>query len=319
MTDGIIQHSYPGFFDGVYLSASDINQIAQEQQYIYGMYQHLRFAQEISRQDWYRYMLHRYRYLHIRTSDVTTIDGSHLLINGIDAGPVAATSNEFVVDLGNGEDVFVSNPYNLSLNKPYTLQWQEGEEFGGVEMWWCFEHPHDDGLFHLPQTVPTFTTGANAAQLNALSDDTRYLVENQAMMPPGCFTSRSFNFTGTSTWRYFIWHQHRYLHCSARWAPSGEDGINHEVKFKINGVEFFGHTGSGEGTWLYSFAYDMQGDDHQSFDLPVEGHPTFHDVDEPSVGWYTIDVTVNNPDPFNTRANFQLYMIAESPFTSRIA
>ena len=89
----MIQHSFPVFRDGVFLGAGDLNQLAQEQNYIWAMQQQINFAHYYTIDYSPKWLFHRYRYLHMRASGTST---SELFINGISAGPVAASANDIV-------------------------------------------------------------------------------------------------------------------------------------------------------------------------------------------------------------------------------
>lgn len=304
----MIQHSFPVFRDGVFLGAGDLNQLAQEQNYIWAMQQQINFAHYYTIDYSPKWLFHRYRYLHMRASGTST---SELFINGISAGQVAASATDIVIDLGNGYNGNVSNPYNLTLHRPYQI------EFVGdpINVYESFEFPHATAAWSPPATNPTFVAGASAVDLNAISQNSEYFTDTLVSMPTS-FTAWGVN--GTSNNRFYIYHRHRYIYMKFYWNPNGETGVNHDFRVNLNDNIIFGHEAPGENSYTYHFAYDLVNNQHVEYQLP-NLNEAISDFDHSGLnGWYYIQVRTTNPDANNQDAHGSIIMIGETPYTAQL-
>lgn len=68
---------------------------------------------------------------------------------------------------------------SLPTGKPYSLDLEVTGETG-VLMRYAYEFRTTTSAYALPVVLPTFSTGANETQLNALSEDTQYMVDTVA-------------------------------------------------------------------------------------------------------------------------------------------
>ena len=307
-----IDHDFPVFADGVILGAGELGQLAQEQQWLHAMHNSFNYAELRTNNDRNRWLFHRYRYLHMRA---TATSASELFINGVSAGTPAASATDFVVDLGNDYNSFSSNPYGLTLHRPYKVSWDTGTP---INLYDIFEFPHNAAAYTFPASNPTFASAASALQLNAISDNTAYMYRSPLGATPAGFTGWGIN--GQSDTHFSINHLHRYLYVKCYWHPNGTNGTNYDFRVNIysnagDNLLFFSPA-SGENTYTYHFVYDLISNAHVTYNISY-GSGLIYDYDHTGLsGWYDIQVRTNNPD--GQDGDGVIILLGETPYPDRV-
>lgn len=214
----------PTFFNGIPLSAHDLNKLSSVQEFIY--YSNQRWNVPFER--WYagdeaiRYLRHTHRYLHYNTH--LNLD---LTINANNYGEI---SGDGYIDLHPSG----TNPYGMTYNKFYGLQIEPltGGAFARIFYEWPVTginlNPDDAAA------APTFTVGSvvPAAELNKISTRLQYLLDNYAFNPVVPFPTKRVITNGGSNEIYFVFrHVHRYVYFS--WLGSPDRDHDHTYKFQI--------------------------------------------------------------------------------------
>lgn len=249
----------PTFADNIILSASELNLISAAQSILDGTHGLLNFPFLLPEKALSNFLLHRFRYLHWRVQATTP---RIMRINGINAGAVANSATSGHVDLGNDFNGGGSNPYNLTLNRPYAVDWTDD---GIASM--LYEHVSPSGSLSLPYSVPTFSGVLQASQLNAVCNDTTYLI-NACLVPSIGYPGSDYGL-GDATKHFFLYmfHVHRYLHFQGRFHPGGTLGTGNQFDFKmeINGDRVFGDVVNEDKSGTYSIAVDLEGSNNVKF------------------------------------------------------
>lgn len=242
----------PKFRDGAFLGAGDLNRIGQVQAYIQRVNvgrPNIPFERMGINDN--RLMVHHSRYLRWVTASATA---ASLRLNG-EVIDTASGADSGVVDLSG---------YGFQLNQLYELMWTGT----AVICTRLYESPSADGVLVLPASDPTFTTGANADQLNALSTNTQYLLDNAGRLPNRGFVSRTRSgFTGSQSQHFVFTHQHRYLYWSGDMRHGGDVGQDLDTRIRINETLIWhdgvnGNANAGGRYKFYETWYDLQGTDH---------------------------------------------------------
>jgi hypothetical protein len=246
----------PSFRDGGLLGASDLNRIGQAQSYIKQSMNRFNIPFYYMQQDQTRHVMHRHRYLHWATS---TASGADLEVNGN------------VVDTASGTSGYADlNAEGIGTNEVYSVVWTGA----ATTCKRLYEWPDTSGnTLTLPETSPTFTGGtATATQLNAISTNTQYLIDNIARRPYTPFVARRWGLAPAPREINYSFRQtHRYLYFSGELWYDGDNGSDTvEWEWKINGtpIRGFGTNGeTGDGGTYYAFSwwYDLQGTGHEDF------------------------------------------------------
>lgn len=240
----------PTFADGWLLGASDLNAIGQSQSYINQMMVRPNVPFFYMPEDELRYVVHRHRYLHWVT---TSASGANLQVNGSTVDTASGTSG--YADL---------NSLGLADGEGYEVKWTGA----ATTCTRLFEHPETSATFTLPNTSPTVIDVVTAAQLNAISGNTKYLVDNIANAPLTPFMARRWAPVPNQTFEYGFVHSNRYLYFYARGDYSGTQGTDDfTINWKINGTTFRAFNSDGDdddggALFIFDWFYDLQGTDH---------------------------------------------------------
>lgn len=298
----------PQFRDGSFLGAGDLNRIGQTQSLIHQVsdarpsipFEHMAIDDP-------RHMIHRHRYLHWKTTSATT---ATLNLNG---SPVdtATGADSGVVDL---------NSLGLGNNEGYELEWT-GTAVNCVRL---YESASATGILTLPETNPTFTTGANDTQLNAVSDNTKYLLDNAGRLPNAGFVAKTYSGIKPSLdvyWQFI--HRHRYLYWSGEVEHNGDEGDDSiDVQLQVNGAtqiwedQTDGRASTGGRFSFWEFWIDLQGTNHSEggFTSSGMGNPgTITIADGSTLGLspgdeYQIEMNI---DTDTTKFHVRTYMMGE--------
>jgi hypothetical protein len=200
-----------------------------------------------------RFVVHRSRYLHWGVEAVRS--GAHLKINGNTVATATATSG-YVDLIGTA----------LTPNEVYEVVWTDDSLVVGSHL---YESPSTTGTLVLPSTPPTFTSGADEDQLNAISTDTQYLLDNGILVPNLAFVSKiSVGNRPSYTYYYTGLHLQRYLYISGTCRHGGEIGDDDIfIKVSINSTEVFylhvdGTVANGGRFAYFNTFVDLEGTDH---------------------------------------------------------
>lgn len=296
----------PTFADGIKLAASDLNVISNAQAFLNNGYYDLNFPFEYLKQHRNVYFVHRFRYLHWRTQSTTT---AHLMINGVSAGAVAQGATSGAVNLGFDYSEFNSNPYNLTLHRPYAVQWAEADAY-------CtrlYEHQSASGNLSLPAGVPTFAGIVSANTLNNVGANCKYLIDTALDCPVPVYMTRSY-LPSADDRRYFaMYRKHNFLCFKGRYVPNGSDGIINGVVLRVNDVQIWSISlnGNAEGSWDIMFGF---GGGPQ---FNYGGTGTLLAVNVNPTGFYEIQVKVANEEGHVT-ARMYNNLLCESPYSNRL-
>ena len=249
----------PAFADGAILGATDLNRIGQAQSYINQVLNRASVPFRYMAQDETRYGVHQFRYLHWVVSSAS---GADLELNGDVVATASSTSG--TVDL---------NSLGLAVGDVYTLKWTGAT----TTCKRLFEFPTSSGSLSLPASTPTFSSGANATQLNAVVSNTQYLIDNVQNAAYTPFISMTLHPVPSQTLTYGMKHAHRYLHFEGQAWYSGTQGTDDfHIDWIINGTTFRAFNTDGDnddgGAYFYfNWWYDLQGTDHTDDSYTITG------------------------------------------------
>ncbi len=308
---GVTPPDLPAFTNFIIIGAGELNRISANQLYLDGIHQTLNWPFEFTFDGYVRYPFHRHRYLYWQTRDSSS---AQMVINGISAGQVAAAATSGFVDLGNGYDIWVSNPYNLTLHRPYGVEWIDGS----VTCRLLAEHQESNGILTLPYPSDTFFSGQTptANHFNNIAGNTGYLIQNAGMQASGGFTARSYDiYPPDREIRWLIWRRHRFLHFRARYDSVG--GGTNWVRLRINGRRCFQQHVPPSTTGLYDCVVDLD-NGGQNVNYGPNGAFDFSDgpLDAPVGQFY--DVTLFVEDDGGTPSRLYTYLLCEGPSNARI-
>lgn len=297
----------PVFKNGIVASALELNIISEAQSFLDGSFGLLNFPFQRTERDVPIYGLHRFRYLHVyvAAANPTAI----LYINGVSAGTPVSSSTHAVIDLGNGFDGGSSNPYNLTLNQPYSLIWGTG----AIDCRLAFEHVSSSGTLSLPASVPSFSGVLQDSQLNQICTNTQYLID-ACIVPATGFTAQDYGLgSGSKTLLYTMYKYHRYLHVQAFFRPSGDNTNpkNNAFRIHIDGILVFSDAVTSDHTASYNIVFDLEGSGNISYG--VDGH--FESTSHPT-GIYDIQLEAEGDDVYS--AVLTTYLICESQTTTSL-
>lgn len=303
----------PTFTTGIVVGAGDLNAIGANQTYLNGIDQTLNWPFERTPDGYLRYPFHRYRYLHWKT---TATSSAQLLINGINAGAVAATSTSGAVDLQNSFNQYIGNPYGLILHRPYVVEWVGAE----VRCEYLAEHAEANGVLTLPNANTSFSSGqqVTAAQLNNVAGNTKYLVENAGMLPSGGFAGRTYDIVeGDNNIRWRMWRRHRFLHCRLRFSSIDSSGQSNFLRLFVNDRRCFVDNVQGGATHDWDFCVDLN-NGGQNFKFSGNGGHDFSDgaLIAPQYDWYEIRLLAT--DKGGTPSRLYTVLLCESTTATRL-
>ena len=297
----------PVFKNGIVASALELNIISEAQSFLDGSFGLLNFPFQHTERDVPIYGLHRFRYLHVYS--MATAPTAVLSINGVSAGTPLSSSTHGVVDLGFGFNGGSSNPYNLTLNQPYSITWLTG----AIDCRLAFEHVSSSGSLSLPTSVPSFSGVLQDTPLNQICTNTQYLID-ACIVPATGFTAQDYGLgSGSKTLLYSMYKYHRYLHVQAFYRPSGDvnNPKNNAFRIHIGGVLVFSDAVTSDDTANYNIVFDLEGSGSISYG--VDGH--FESTSHPT-GIYDIQLTAEGDDVYS--AVLSTYLICESPYTTSL-
>ena len=313
--------SLPNFKDGIMLSASDLNRISANQVFLNEAVNALNFPfQRIRDIGDNRTMIHRYRYLHWNTAATTA---AHLIIHGVDVGAVAASATSGRIDLGNGFGYQGANPYNLNVNRVYTIRWNAAD----VECKQLYEHTDVNSAITLSYNIPSFSSGQvlTADQLNRLSADTRYLYDYAHNVPTSGFLGRTYFLADKGAnrgyWANLYWvfrKRHRYLHFSGTFNPNGSSGSHYGFELHLNGVEVYTDGAEYNEVTNYDFVLDMESAAGNINFRATSGSFRIQPSNPTLGSLYEVKVEIDTNDPYNPNGKIAIHHVIESPTNERL-
>ena len=308
----------PVFADGINLSASDLNRISETQQFLADAAATLNFGFEMIKDATEnRSVFHRFRYLHWQV--MATVQGNFIL-NGHDLGKIAANSTSGVIDLGHGYGYNGSNPYGLSLNRPYQIRFTSDVDCNLV-----FEHYTLGSSLSLPYGAPSFGGTLTADQLNRVALDTKHILEYGYYVGVGGFVGRTYSLVDQGanrgfgrTRRWTFRRRNRYLHFRGSYNPNGSSGYHYGFEMYLNGERFYVDGAEYNQVSYYDFILDMVSPGNSiNFGVAVgsfQGTPP-----TPSVGsTYYVELVLDGNEPYNPNASFTTVLLAEAGFNTRM-
>ena len=240
----------PTFADDWLLGAGDLNRIGQVQAYVNQILDRPNIPFFYMPEDEPRYMVHRHRYLHWVVSSAS---GANLQVNGSTVDTASGTSG--YADLTSA---------GLGDGEGYEVKWTGA----ATTCEQLFEHPETSAAYTLPNSSPTIIDVTTAAQLNAISGNTKYLADNIGNAPITPFVARQWHPVPSLTLNYGLVHSNRYLYFYGRGDYSGTQGSDDfTINWKIDGTTFRafnsdGNEDDGGALFLFNWYYDLQGTDH---------------------------------------------------------
>lgn len=296
----------PAFADGIKLSATDLNVMSNAQVFLNNGHYSLNFPFGYLKAEREVTVLHRYRYLQWVNKATTS---AKLYINGINAGAVGQSGTSGTVNLGNGYDGFSSNPYNLTLHRPYKIKWVDGD----VDCKRLYEHSSSSGNLSLPAGVPTFAGIVSANALNNVAINCQYLVDAAMDCPVPIYMTRSYLPSADDRRYYSMYRKHDFLCFKGRYVPNGSDGIINGVVLRVNDVQIWSISlnGNAEGSWDIVFGFN--GGPSANYG----GTGTLVSVNVNPTGFYEIQVKVANEEGHVT-ARMYNNLLCETPYVNRI-
>lgn len=223
----------PVFANGVPLSATSLNAISLNQEYLHQRYNRTIPAQPVMRLETpadgidtsrrSMYFVHLQRYLHWHFRQDAQVAGRllRMKINGQRAAEVSDSSpltNSGVIDL-NGTSLD-GNAYGLVVGKAYEVEWSTVSGslsgiYGDAYAYDTFECATNNATLALPAGDPTFSGGGTptAAQLNGLVDNCKFLLSGQGLAQTPGFRDEDMGIRapgGATTNSSFLTHFHPY-------------------------------------------------------------------------------------------------------------
>lgn len=262
----------PTFANGYPLEANALNRLATVQDYV-----NQRLLRPISLmplmvsgQSYWIVRTHRYLRYVLQQNQSTQARTARLLVGGKRALELSYAANTPTFNVSGYIDLAGTDldgqPYNLPYSQRYevTLVLVSGED--SIVPLEIHEWPNTTGTLVAPASIPSFANGQtlDAAKLNALSQNTSYLLYGGGFAPNGGFpTSKSLLPApgGLVRKRYRMRYVHRYLRVLAQ-TDMGYNANDVTLRVFINSTQIYTDTKSKTGTGggvvhSYTLALDL--------------------------------------------------------------
>ena len=251
----------PTFFNGIPLSAHDLNRIGSVQEYIYWSNQRWNpgFLRWENGDDG-RWMHHTHQYLHYSVSG--QVD---LTINGTAHGTIGPGNS--YIDL----DSDGANPYGLTINTNYELTLTSGSGYVLILYEWAENARDLDPGSVASAGVYTDSAVITAATLNNTVARNQYFLDNYTFNPISPFhTWRAGGSGGPGTMHFTFRHTHDYIYVAGYTFPSDGNTYQFEVRW---GDDYDG-IGQTNGMLAFNDCTDQAGNQNVRFTMHMIDTPT---------------------------------------------